>query len=160
MTENAFDNHILEWTAPEYIKHQRGPVWIGIAGSLSAAMIAYAILSGSWTMAMAFLALSIAYYIEHKQEPEDIETAFSEMGIKVGNQVFPFSIMKAFWIIYEPPFVKTLHIRFAKKHMADLTIQLGDQDPAKARNYLATQIPEWEGKEEATFDILTRTFKL
>ncbi|HAU39323.1 MAG: hypothetical protein UV80_C0009G0009 [Candidatus Peregrinibacteria bacterium GW2011_GWF2_43_17] len=150
----------MKWIAPEYVKHKKGPVWATVAISLTAALIAYAILTSSWTMAVAFSVLAIVYYLEYRQDPKDIEIEISEFGIRVADKTYPFSHMRAFWIIYEPPFVKTLHVRFAKKHMADLIIQLADYDPVEVRKTLLTQLPEWEGKEENFLDMLVRAFKL
>jgi len=150
----------MKWIAPEYVKHKKGPVWATIAISLTAALIAYAILTQSWTMAVAFLVLAVVYYLEYRQDPKDIEIEISEFGIRIANKVYPFSHMRAFWIIYEPPFVKTLHIRFAKKHMPDIVIQLADADPVEIRKILLRQLVEWEGKEESFVDFLTRAFKL
>jgi len=157
---HTHDNTLLKWTALEYIKYNKGPVWTTIAGSLAAALIAYAILSGSWTMALAFLTLSLVYYIQHRQEPRSVTVEITEMGVKIAGQLYHWSHMRAFWILYEPPYVKTLHIRFVKKHKQDLVVQLHNQSPIEVRKLLLAQIPEWEGKEEAPLDALIRAFKL
>jgi len=151
---------ILSWIAPEYVKNEKGTVWVTMAISITAGLIAYAILTKSWTMSAAFFMLAIVYFIEHKTKPENIPIEITEMGVKVKDKFYPFSHFKTFWIIYNPPMVKTLHMRFASRNNRDLLIQLGDQDPVKVRNLLLTQLPEWEGKEEAITDILTRVFKL
>ncbi|OIP81450.1 hypothetical protein COW94_04415 [Candidatus Peregrinibacteria bacterium CG22_combo_CG10-13_8_21_14_all_44_10] len=162
MTERNYphDTTLLQWKAPEYVKYQKGPIWTTIAGSMTAALIAYGILSGSWSMAAAFLALSLAYYVQHKQEPREVIIEITELGIKAAGQLYAWSHMRAFWIIYEPPIVKTVHLRFAKKHKQDLILQLGDQSPVEVRKMLLSQLPEWEGKEEAPLDALVRALKL
>jgi len=160
-TQNTqFGMPILSWVAPEYIKHQKGTVWITISISVAAGLIAYAILTKSWTMAAAFFTLVLVYFMEHKQKPENIPIEITEMGIMIKSKFYPFSHMKTFWIIYNPPFVKTLHIRFASRKSNDLVVQLGDQDPVKVRNLLLTQLVEWEGKEESITDVLVRVLKL
>ena len=151
---------ILHWVAKEYVKHSKGTAWVATAALILAAFIAYAILNHSWSMAVAFFVVGVVYYLHHKQEPKNVDIAISELGIHVGSQDFLFSHMRAFWIIYDPPFVKTLHIRFSKKSVADLVVQLGDENPVPIRNFLLSQLPEWEGKEEAPFDAIARLLKL
>lgn len=151
---------LLSWIAPEYSKHEKGAAWVTMAISITAGLIAYAILTKSWTMSAAFFMLAIVYFLEHKKKPENIRIELTEMGVKVKDKFYPFSHFKTFWIIYKPPMVKTLHLRFAGKRYGDLLIQLADQDPVKVRNLLLTQLPEWEGKEEAITDVLVRVFKL
>ncbi len=158
--KHAHDTTLLKWTAPEYVKYKKGPIWATIAGSLTAAMVAYAVLSGSWTMAAAFLTLALVYYIQHRQEPREVIIEITELGVKVAGQLYPWGHLRAFWIIYDPPLVKTLHIRFTKRHKQDLIIQLDDQSPVPVRKLLLAQLPEWEGKEESPLDALIRAFKL
>ncbi len=151
---------LFEWVAPEYKTHDKGPIWTTMAGSLTAALVAYAILSGSWTMALAFMMLALVYYLQHRQTPSDITLKITELGIQVADILYPWNHMRAFWIIYEPPFVQTLHIKFAKRHQPELVIQLADENPVMIRKLLLSQLPEWEGKEEAPLDILVRVLKL
>lgn len=152
--------HILEWIAPEYVKHERGPAWMTIAALIAAALIAYAMLNQEWTMAIVFFVISVVYYIHNRQEPKDIKIGVSELGVHIGPRTYLFSHLRSFWIIYDPPFVKTLHIKFVKKHQADIVIQLHDQEPVPVRNLLLKHIPEMEGKEEAPMDAIIRALKL
>lgn len=158
--KDTYDTPLLQWTAPEYIKHEKGPAWMPAAALITAAFIAYGILNGEWVMATTFFVMAVVYYLYHRQEPKNIKIIISEIGIKIGGQKFPFNQMKKFWIIYDPPFVKTMHIRFVKKHKPDLVIQLDKQDPVKLRNLMLSQLPEWEGREESPLDAIIRALKL
>ncbi|MBU1019356.1 MAG: hypothetical protein ABII07_02970 [Patescibacteria group bacterium] len=155
-----YETAILKWKAPEYIKHNKGPAWLGTAAVTAAAFVIYAIMTSEWIMALTFFTLALVYYVHQRQDPKEVEVIISEMGIKVGGQKFPFNQMSKFWIIYNPPFVKTLYISFAQRYKPDLVIQLDEQDPVKLRNVMLTQLPEWEGKEESAIDALIRAFKL
>ncbi len=158
--KNSSPKTLLSWEAPEYVKHEKGIIWATIAISITAALIAYAILSGAWTMALAFFTLAIVYYLQQKNNPQDITIEITDMGLKIAGRLYQWSSIKAFWIVYDPPFVTTLHIRFVKKSQADIVVQFAGQDPVVIREHLLRQIPEWEGKEEAAIDALIRAFKL
>lgn len=160
--ETFYDNAIFAWRAQEYLQHQKGARWYLVAGIIAAIFIFVAIVQGNWTMALAIVTFgAVYYYIQNYHPPKEIEIKISEMGIKIGHKTYPFSHIKAFWFHYNPPFIKTLNIRVDKGHYyADLSIQLNNQDPVQLRQFLCTQISEWEGKDEAFLDILLRLLRL
>lgn len=151
---------LLEWTAPEFIKHTKGKVWFLVAGGLVAALVLYALWTGSITMAIAFIVLAGVYYISHHREPKNITIGLSDFGIKVGSRYIPYNQVKAFWIIYNPPFVKTLKLLSTDKILGEMNVQLGDQDPGSIRKIIIKHVPEFEGKEESFVDLVIRLTKL
>lgn len=156
----AYDEKVISWEAPERIKHKRGKFWkiFMSAAFISAATIAF--VHNQWTFSMAIIAFAIVYYLINKEHTKDVEVSISNIGIKVGKRKYPFSKIKAFWIIYEPPLVKTLNIKVHNDLSGDISIQLNEQDPSEIREFLIERIPELEGKSEALSDILVRLFKL
>ena len=157
---NDFNNAVIDWEAPDYIPHQKGWQWFFVAGACVVLLCVYAIITDNWTLLLAMLVLSAIYVWQHFQTPKNVKIIISKAGIKVGNKEFPYQNIRAFWVIYQPPFVKTLNIRFNAKLMSDISIHLEDQNPGNLREYLCSQIREIEGKEETFTDILIRIFKL
>ena len=156
-----YDKAIFSWKAKEYIRHERGPRWYIAAVITVILLVFWSLVSRNWTMALAVVAFAGVYYYLHiHQHPRDIEVIISEMGIKVGTMVFPYTHIQSFWMIYQPPFVKTLNLHVDKKLYSHIVIQLGDQDPTSVRQFLCTQINEQEGKNESFGDILLRLLKL
>ena len=160
MKRANYDEAIVSWTAPEYIRHEKGEKWFLIAGVFMLAFVIYGLFTNAWTFSLALVVVSAVYYLLHFEHPNNVEVIISDMGIKVGKRVYPYNKIQAFWIIYHPPHVETLNIRTGSKLLPDISIQLNGQDPAPIREYLAGQIPEWEGKEENFTDILVRLFKI
>ncbi len=160
--ETLYDKALFSWRAPEYLQHEKGALWYLIAGIVAAAFTLVAILQENWTLAIAILIFAVVYYyLQNYHPPKEIEIKISEIGIKIGHKIFPFSHIKAFWIHYDPPYVKTLNFRLDKGHYYhDVSIQMNEEDPVALREYLCTQVPEWEGKNEAFIDILMRLFRL
>lgn len=157
---SAYDEALISWIAPETIRHERGPIWKVVMSIVVLALIGGGIYYGAWTFSLAISAFILAYYLIHLEHPKAIEIKISDIGIKIGYRRFTYSQIKAFWLIYDPPFVQTLNIRVAGHYVSDITIQLGDQSPATIREFLMTKIPELEGQSEKLSDIFLRLFKI
>lgn len=156
----AFDEAILSWVAPETIKHQRGKVWKVVMGALAAGFAVGGIVYGAWTFSLAIIAFVIVHYLVNLENPKDVEVKISDVGIKVGGRKYSYGIIKAFWIVYDPPLVKTLNIRVKNRMNCDITIQLDGQTPGPVRKVLLEKIPELEGQEEKLSDVILRVLKI
>ena len=151
---------VLSWVSPEYIAHRKSKRWYIIASVVVASVVAYAILTGNWSMAAAVIVFTAVYQYTHTYHPpKDIKIIVTDLGIRIGHLFFPYSHIQAFWIIYKPDF-KTLNLRVAGNFWADIVIQLNGQDPVALRSYLVGQVPEWEGKDERLGEMILRMLRL
>jgi len=156
---SAYDDAVISWITPEYIRHEKGTVWkiaMPIIVIVSAAISYY---YGNWTFALAIVIFALIYFLIHLEHPKHMEVKISELGIKVGTRVFPYGRIKSFWIIYEPPYVETFNF-YVKGSLVEMTIYLNNEDPSKIRDFLINKIPELEGKTESLTDVLLRLFKI
>lgn len=158
--KNAFDQVILSWYSPDVIRYEKGLVWYAIAALIDAALVAYAIWSGSWTMAAVFLILPLVYVSQQRKKPVMKQVIISPYGIKFGDFKFSYSDIQKFWILHEGPHTEELHILTNNKIHPELTISLAGQDPAQIRNFLVTQIREWEGKKQSAIDMIVKILRL
>ena len=156
---HAHDRVIMSWTVPEYI-HQHKPVlWYVGAGIFMFGLIAWAYFTNSWTMLAAVVVFAGVYmYLHHFHPPKNITIEITEMGVRVGEIFYPYSHIQAFWIHYQYG-LKTLNLRVHKQVFSDVVIQLEHQNPIEVRNYLVSQIPEWEGKSERVGEMILRLLK-
>ena len=157
----AYDKAVYSWTAPEYIQHDKDKNWY-IAEALAVGfLMLISIISSNYTMSLALVTLVIVYhYLQIKHPPKNIKIIISKIGIKVGNLTFPYSHIQSFWIMYNPPFLKTLNFRVKRHFFVDVTVQLVDTDPVTVRHFLSKQIPELKGKTEQFSDFALRLLKL
>lgn len=151
---------LLFWKAPEFINHERSFKWFLGAGTLVLMLIVYAIISGSATMAIAFVVLAGVYYITHNQEPKIVDIHVTDLGIYVDETFYPYNQINSFWIVYHPPVVQTLNLRLSGKAGQKVVIQLDRQNPAELKNVLSEYIPEIEGQGESTIDSFIRLLRL
>ena len=80
------------------------------------------------TFSFAIIAFVVAYYFAHLEHPKDVEVKISNIGIKVGGRKYPYSRIKAFWLIYEPPYIKTLNIRVSEELVSDINTYFNNSD--------------------------------
>lgn len=156
---NAFDKAIILWTAPEFLRYRRGLIWKTAAFLLFACIMLFAFLQKAWSFGLVMLVSVAVYYLLQRERPRNLEVKISDIGIKVGQRQYPFTRIKGFWIIYEPPFA-TLNISVSGDLAANISIQLAHQDPAVLRNFLLHKIPELEGKKESFLDLITKILKI
>lgn len=157
---SAYDNKIISWVAPEHVRHQRGKLWKIIISIMLVSAIVFGILYNAWTFSLAVAVFALAYYVIHKEQPQDVEISISDIGIKVGHRKYPFTRIKSFWMIYEPPHIKTLNVKVDGDLAVNINIQLNNQDPSPIREFLIEKIPEKEGHQESFSDIFARLFKI
>jgi len=159
-TDTAYDKAVISWEAQDYVKLQKGVIWYTIFAViiLGGAGLAYFYIS--WTFSLALIVFGLTYLVFDRQHPKRVKVTLSEMGIKAGNKIYQYNRIQAFWIAYNPPFVKSLIIRVYNEYLIDIEIQLGNQDPGEVHNFLSTKLPELEGKEEGFFAHFTRLLKL
>lgn len=157
---SAYDDAAFAWIAPEYIAHERGMVWLVSVIVFVVGVAGIGLYYGNWSFSLVLVIFALVYSLVHLKHPHNVEIKISEIGIKVGFRKYSYSNIKAFWILYEPPYIETLNIRVSGTYTGDFTIQLGPEDPSKIREYLINKIPEMEGKSESITDSLARLFKL
>lgn len=162
MTEkqNTFNDHVLSWEAPEYVQHEKSLLWFFVAAVFAVALIVYGAFIGNWTMIIAIIVVAAIYIWLHGQTPQHVKIKVSKTGIKFGEKEILYQNIANFWIIYHPGHLETLNIKSNSRIYPDLSIELGDQDPAELRTFLCAHVREHEGKVEHFSDTLIRLFKL
>ena len=152
---------VFFWETPEYIHHEKSNKWYMVAGGILILLVLIGVFTGSASMAIVFLLLGGVYYISHQQKPKQVHVIISELGIHFGHRYYPYNIIDSFWVLYQPPHLTTLNLKLSKGAMRIISIELSEEiSPGDLRDYLLTQVPEQEGKEEGFIDAISRKFKL
>lgn len=159
--QQAYDKAVFSWTTPEYIQHAKSRTWYIIEAFTVSLLLLFSVISSNYTMSLALVTLVAVYhYLQAKHPPKNIKIIISKIGIKVGNMTFPYSHIQSFWIMYNPPFLKTLNFRAKQHFFVDIAVQLADMDPVPVRHFLSKQIPELKDKTEQWSDAALRFLKL
>lgn len=158
--QHMFDRAVLVWKAPEYRHHEKSLLWYLIAVVILAALVVYGILTDGWTFSLALIVFAGTYYVSQRETPQIVDVKISEMGVKIGRHVFPFSYIKGFWIVYEPPFLNSLYLRMSSRVHPDICVSIETIDPSEVRTVLHARTKELPIQHEPFADTLVRIFHL
>ncbi len=111
-------------------------------------------------MAIGLLSVVGIVALGHRKKPRMMEVKITELGIEYGGNTYAFHDIQAFWIIYKPPYTRSLYLRMGRKRSHTLHIELNDQNPSEVRKLLIKELPEIEGATQPALDILSRLLRL
>lgn len=158
---NDHGSALKQWFIPEYTQHERGQLWYVVLGIISALFIIYAIWTANFLFAIIVLLAIIILLVRHANQPMSLVVSIHEDGLVVGESFFPYQDLKSFWIIFEPPHVKTLYFDFQNHWRPRLPVPLQDENPLAIREILLQYLGEDLSREgEPTSDALSRILKL
>ena len=93
--------------------------------------------------------------------PAQLMVSIFEDGIQAGENFYAYRDLKSFWIIYEPPEVKTLYFDFKSAWRPRLPVPLAEENPVEVRRFLLKYLEEDLSREsEPTSDALSRLLRL
>lgn len=166
MPENKNQHHdhrktLLKWETLDFMPTPRGKLWYIVAGIVMGGLILYAFLSGSLTMAIAFIVVSVLFLIVEKRKPREVEVEITDMGVRYNGRFYPYNHINAFWIVYHPPYIRVLYLRLSNgRNFKYVKIELNHQNPKEVRDLLLQELPEIEGAQELPTDLIARILRL
>jgi hypothetical protein len=149
----------ISWMSPEFRDYQKHPLWFVTFALVTALLVMYGIYTKSWTTSLAFLLMGIMGVVYASQKPRLLKVKVSGAGVQLQNLLYNYRIIKKFWIVYNPPEVKTLYLETSAYLNSIVKIELGNQDPTQLRNYLKQYLEEDLDQQESIVDIISRKLK-
>lgn len=89
----------VSWRAQEYIHQEKGTKWFLLFGVVFIALMAIAVLTGSWSFAVLLVVIAAVIIILAKRPPREIEYSLSEEGLHVDNTLHKYADFKSFGVI-------------------------------------------------------------
>lgn len=140
---------IFAWEAEEFKKSEFDPWKIGVLATVAVIIIIYAVFTANYLFALIIIMAAIIVQIFTKKEPAKVNVSITNQGVRVNDNYFSYEKdLRSFWILYNPPEVKTLNFDRKQALLPGLTLQIEDQNPIKIREELLSFIPEDTEKEE------------
>lgn len=152
---------VYSWKVKEYEQHDRDRRWYIFMAALAVLLLIFAVWSTNYLFILVIVLFGIILFLHQHQKPMEIDFAITETGIVLGSKYYKFGELESFWLIYNPPAVKTLY--FGRKGWIKhrMVVSLYDNDPRVIKHYLGQYIDEDIEQEEEPFsDRLSRIFKL
>ncbi|MFA5061699.1 MAG: hypothetical protein WC526_00955 [Patescibacteria group bacterium] len=152
---------VYTWTVKEYEKYERSRRWYWLMGIVGVSLLVYSIIDANYLFVLIIVLFGIILFLQEVQEPMDVTFAITETGIVMGRKFYSYSELENFWMIYNPPMVKTLYFLTKDLLKHRLQIALFDNDPRPIRDFLSQYLKEdLEQEDEPLSDKMGRTLKL
>lgn len=152
---------IKEWTIQEYERHERGILWYAIMGGLGLFFVIYGVITSDFLFSLIIILFAIILFLQAHQEPKQILFQITELGVVVGNRFYSFSELESFFLIYNPPHVKTLFLEAKGTLKPMIRVPLLDMNPVEVKNVLRAYLPEnFEREEEPLSDRAARNWQI
>ncbi len=151
--------HKIEWTAPEYLHYPKSFWWYFGTGLITILLVGYFVFTREFLTATLFLVLAVLLFFFARKSPRNLDIILGPAGVKINSFQIPYQQIKAFWMVYDPPEIKTLNFETTATLNRFLTLQLGSQDPVQIRRFLLEFLAEDLERGEHLTDRLSRALK-
>ena len=148
--------HEIVWEAPEYIYQRKSRDWYWKMGIVAFGIAAAAYILHNILFGILIIIASFTVALFGAKQPETLRISISSKGVRVNNQLYPFSELDAFCIldrIIEP---KILLQSKGLLHSL-VSIPLGKADPDEIHEMLSQYLREEEMDESFTQRIIDKT---
>lgn len=162
ITKETFLGDVIhEWIVREYDSHDRGKLWYLLVGILGIALVIYGVVSGNFMFSLIIILTSIILFMQHHQDAQEVLFQVTELGVVVGTKFYQFNELDSFYIIYQPPQVKTLFIETKSVTRPLIRVPLMDNNPLEVRTIMQEFLEEdIEKEDEPMSDTFARQWKL
>lgn len=157
---NNKNGEYLAWQVAEYPHYEHSFWWYAGLIIVSLGLLIYALWTHNLLFAFIIVMFVIVFWIHSGREPAKLKFALTMDGVILGERKYPWKNFERFYIIYEPPEIKTLYLQFSglRPH---LCIFLEDKNPVEVRKILLQFLKEDMSKtEEPISDWIGRLFKI
>ena len=141
-------NVLMSWEYPEYHQFERGLWWYVIASIILVALLIYSYFSDNPLFIIIIILSVVIFVLANARQPLSFPFFITDKGLIIKDKFIHYADITNFWLIYQPPQVKTLFIEPKSMFTPRLHIHLGDQDPREVRNLLKQFLTEDVEKEE------------
>ena len=151
---------ILTWTAGNNARKSRSSFWYLMWFLALALCVAYGWWSKSILTIVTFVLMFFAIWALSFTANQKVSYKILKTGIAVGETIYPYHVIKKFWIIYKPGEVKTLNFETTAYLNNKIALPLGNTDPLIVKNALSKFIAEDLERDESVSELLARKLKL
>lgn len=148
----------VDWTAAEYLTHQKSSGWYGMVIFFSVALgvIAYLLLK-DFVAPVLFVLIGVSVGLFGRRPAETLNYQVSAQGVKIGNKSYPMADFKSFSMI-EDDGVLSIQLNPLKRFLPAIVLYLDSKDADRVANAFAGFLPH-EDKAPELLDQLSRKLR-
>lgn len=136
------------WEVAEYAQHERPTRWYVIMLTIGLFLVGYGLFTNNFLFALIIVLFAIIIFLQSHQKPHNVPFSITDLGVIVNNRFYAYSEFSDFYIIYNPPEVKTLFLEPESTFRPRLRVSLEDQDPNEIKFTLRQFLSENVSKED------------
>ncbi len=148
----------VEWTASEFVAHDKGTQWylaLG-AGSVVLAAIIY-LLTKDILSTVIVLLVGLLFGIAGARKPRVLHYQVNDHGLAIGQKFYPYNEFKSFAVMEEGAFSSIMFMPL-KRFMPPISIYYAPEDEERIVQVLAVYLP-MEMRTHDAIDRLTRRMR-
>jgi hypothetical protein len=151
-------NKMITFKTQSHLYFEKGVSWSVSMVLLLLLLVALFVYLKQYLGAMVVIVLGVVLYTYSKVPAKEIPCLISGEGIKIGEQFYPYTRLKAFWIAQSAPY-PILYLESAHRFKIPLYISLGNQPTEPIRRILLEHLPEKVERGEDIRDKVIRIFR-
>jgi len=149
----------VQWQAPEYLHHEKNPLWYIAFGVVVIALTAAAVfLIQSWTFAVLIPVMAAALIAYSHRPPRVMDYVVSGKGLYINDTLHPFAEFKGFGVIHEESEYSLVFIP-VRRFRPSLTVYFPEEKGEALVDLLGVRLPMQPLKLDA-FDKIVRMLGL
>lgn len=153
---------LASWHFKSHRDERHSIAWYVGMGALALVLLIYSVTTSNFLFGIIVILIAGILIANEYRPARDIKFAISTEGINLGEQLWKWHDLEAFWLAHNPPEVNRLYFTF-KSHMRPrLPIPLEGQDPDAIKKILLEHLSEHERRRdrEPMSDQLGRMLKM
>lgn len=141
------DAHI-EWTASEYLAHQKGASWYGaLALAVLLLVLVVYFVTGDIISTVVIGVVGILFGVFAARQPRVLNYSIDSSGVHVGEKLYPFGTFKSFSVGNDQA-MSYISLTPLRRFMPPLTIHYAPEDEDVITNTLSQYLPFEEHKRD------------
>jgi hypothetical protein len=146
----------IAWQAHEYEPRERTADWFWAVGIISIGLAVASIIMGNLLFGILIILASFTLSMFAARPPEILDVVIDEMGIRMGDRLYPYRSLESFWIETEGD--QKILVKSQKLLMPYIVVPIpdGELDIEAIHHLLSAHIPESFHAESPLEKILER----
>lgn len=144
----------VEWEAAEFEPNEKGSDWYWALGIVAIAGAVAAIVLGNTLFGVVILLGASTMLLFAGREPNVVHFGITQRGVRIGNKLYPYSTLKAYYIDEEHAHGPQLLVESERMFMPILVLPIPEEHLDDIDDILATRLPEEHLEEPLAEKIL------
>jgi hypothetical protein len=145
----------VEWTASEYIAHEKSPGWyLMLALAVAGFAAAVHLITDELISSVVIVVMGIAFGAFAARQPQELHYAINNTTLNIGNKSYSYGQFKSFTIVDEGP-IHSIMLMPLQRFMPPLSVYFAPEDEDKIATALSSYLP-YEDRKQDVVDRLMR----